>query len=211
MQCRVTLEIVVGVVVVADDGLVVTADSDRVTVERPDANQGVRTTPFPCTSPRPRGPANVGRAVLRDAACGPRPKASTLSLTRRHFLFQGNDFGVGGLHPVELLVHHAVQLFRREMHVLMQVSMLLGSREAKMLHEQLQRLELVVPKQHHVDLIGFGLGRRHWWSIPVEADRRKQPFPVLPGSSREHFTSPCHLLPIHNERDSHRAVQGAKR
>ena len=40
MQCRVTLEIVAGVVVLADDGLVVTADSDGVAVERPDANQG---------------------------------------------------------------------------------------------------------------------------------------------------------------------------
>ncbi len=112
MQCRVTLEIVVGVVVLADDGLVVTADSDRVTVERPNANQGAHTTPLPSTTPRPRDPANVGAAVLRDAVCGPRPKASTLRLTRRHFLFQGDDFGVGGLHAVELLARHPGQLFR---------------------------------------------------------------------------------------------------
>jgi len=39
-------------------------------------------------------------------------------LRRRHFLLQGNDFGVGGLRTVELLVRHPVQLFRREMHVL---------------------------------------------------------------------------------------------
>ena len=113
MQCRVTLEIVVGAVVLADDGLVVTADSDRVTVERPNANQGAHTTSLPSTTPRPRDPVNVGPAVLRDAVCGPRPKASTLRLTRRHFLFQGDDFGVGGLHAVELLVRHAVQLLRR--------------------------------------------------------------------------------------------------
>ena len=58
------------------------------------------------------------RGALRDAVCGPRPKASTLSLTRRHFLFQGDDSGVGGFDPVELLVRHPVQLLWREMHMM---------------------------------------------------------------------------------------------
>jgi len=89
------------------------------------------------------------RGVLLKVICGPCLKAGTLGLSRRHFLPDVDDFGVGSLHPVELLVRHAVQLFRREMHVLMQVLVLLGSREAEMLHEQLQRLVLVCPA--HLD------------------------------------------------------------
>jgi len=68
------------------------------------------------------------RDVLRDALCGPSTKAGSLGLSRCHFLLQGADFGVGRLRTVELLVRHPVQLFRREMHVLMQVLVLLRCR-----------------------------------------------------------------------------------
>jgi len=111
------------------------------------------------------------RGFLRDAVCGRSPKASSLRLTRRHFLLQGDDFGAGDLHPVELLVRHAGQLFRREIHVLMQVLVLLGCREPQVLHEQLQRLELVCPACLDTRLlrerleIGVGDGLAgHWWS-----------------------------------------------
>ena len=56
-----------------------------------------------------------------------RPKAHPLGLIRRHFLFEGDNDGIGRLRTVELLVRHAVQLFRREMHVVMQVLVLFGS------------------------------------------------------------------------------------
>ena len=68
------------------------------------------------------------RGVLRDTIFGLRPKARSLRPGRRHFLLQGDDFTVGGLRTVELLIRHAVQLLPREMHVLMQVLVLLGSR-----------------------------------------------------------------------------------
>jgi len=75
------------------------------------------------------------RSALSGDLCGPSAKAHPLRLSRRHFLFEGDDFGVGGLRTVELLVRHPVQLFRREMHVMMQMLVLLGSREPKMLDE----------------------------------------------------------------------------
>ena len=57
-----------------------------------------------------------------------------MSLSRRHFLLQGDNDGIGRLRTDELLVRHPVQLFRREMHVLMQVLVLLGSRQAPTKH-----------------------------------------------------------------------------
>ena len=50
-----------------------------------------------------------------------RHDTGSLGLIRRHFLLQGDNDGVGRLRPVELLVRHPIQLFRREMHVVMQV------------------------------------------------------------------------------------------
>ena len=70
------------------------------------------------------------------AVCGPRTEARPLGVIRRHFLLKGCDHGVGGLRTVELLVRHPVQLLRREMHVLMDVLVLLGSRQAQMLHQE---------------------------------------------------------------------------
>ena len=67
------------------------------------------------------------RGALRDALCGPSAKAGSLGLSRRHFLLQGDDFGVGGFRTVELLVRHPVQLLPREMHGVMKVLVLLGS------------------------------------------------------------------------------------
>jgi len=40
------------------------------------------------------------RDVLRDAGCGPSAKAGPLRLRRRHFLFEGDDFGVDRLGTV---------------------------------------------------------------------------------------------------------------
>ena len=76
------------------------------------------------------------RGVPGGAVCGPRTEARPLGLIRRHFLLKGCDHGVGGLCTVELLVCHPVQLLRREMHVLMDVLVLLGSRQAQMLHQE---------------------------------------------------------------------------
>ena len=79
---------------------------------------------------------------------------STLTTAKSGYFANERAVGVelkelrGGGHvsgPVELLIRHPVQLLWREMHVLMQVLVLLGSREPEMLHEQLQRLELVCP------------------------------------------------------------------
>jgi len=58
---------------------------------------------------------------------------------------RATEHGVGGLSTVELLVRHPVQLLGREMHVLMDVLVLLGRRQAEVLHQQLQRLQLVGP------------------------------------------------------------------
>ena len=55
-------------------------------------------------------------------------KANSLSLSRRHFRSEGHDDSVGRLRTVELIVHHLGQLFWTEMHVLIQVLVLLGSR-----------------------------------------------------------------------------------
>ena len=49
------------------------------------------------------------RGVLRDTVCGPSAKAGSLGLSHRHFLFQGDDVGVGSLRTVELLVRHAMR------------------------------------------------------------------------------------------------------
>ena len=70
------------------------------------------------------------------AVGGPRTEARPLGLIRRDFLLKGCDHGVGGLSTVELLVRHPVQLLRREMHVPMDVLVLLGSRQAQMLHQE---------------------------------------------------------------------------
>ncbi len=94
------------------------------------------------------------RGVPGDAVCGPSPKAGSLRLSRRHFLFQGDDFGAGDLDPGELVVRHAVQLLLREVHVLMQVLVLLGSRQSKMLYYEFQRLEFVCPARRNPRLIG---------------------------------------------------------
>ena len=67
------------------------------------------------------------RGVPGGAFCGPRPEARPLGVIRRHFLLKGYEHGVGGLSTVELLVCHPLQLLGREMHVLMQVLVLLGS------------------------------------------------------------------------------------
>ncbi len=85
------------------------------------------------------------RGVPGGAFCGPRPEARPLGVIRRHFLLKGYEHGVGGLSTVELLVRHPVQLLGREMHVLMDVLVLLGRRQADVLHQQLQRLQLVGP------------------------------------------------------------------
>ena len=66
------------------------------------------------------------RGVPGGAFCGPRPEARPLGVIRRHFLLKGYEHGVGGLSTVELLVRHPVQLLGREMHVLMDVLVLLG-------------------------------------------------------------------------------------
>ena len=68
------------------------------------------------------------RGVQRDAVSGSSARADSLGFSRRHFLPEGDDFGGGGPRTVELLLRHPVQLFRREMPVLMQVLVLLGSR-----------------------------------------------------------------------------------
>ena len=62
------------------------------------------------------------------AVGSPRTEARPLGVIRRHFLLKGCEHGVGGLRTVELLVCHPVQLLRREVHVLMDVLVLLGSR-----------------------------------------------------------------------------------
>ena len=85
------------------------------------------------------------RGVPGGAFCGPRPEARPLRVIRRHFLLKGYEHGVGGLSTVELLVRHPVQLLGREMHVLMDVLVLFGRRQAEVLHQQLQRLQLVGP------------------------------------------------------------------
>ena len=104
------------------------------------------------------------RGLLGDAVCGPRPKAGSVSLRHRPFLFEGDDFGVGGLRTVELPIRHPVQLFRREMHVVMKVLMLFGSREAEMLHQEFQRLQLVRPARWNPRLcrerLQIGVGNR---------------------------------------------------
>ena len=58
-------------------------------------------------------------------------KRVPLGVIRRHFLLNGDQHGVGGLRTVELLVRHPVQLLRREVHVLMDVLVLLGGRQAR--------------------------------------------------------------------------------
>jgi hypothetical protein len=60
-----------------------------------------------------------------------------LGVIRRDFLLQGYKHGVGGLSTVERLVCHPLQLLGREMHVLMDVLVLLGRRQTEMLHQQL--------------------------------------------------------------------------
>ena len=67
-----------------------------------------------------------GRGGPRGAVDGPLTEACALSVIRRHFLLQGCDAGVGGLRTIELLVRHSVQLLGREVHVLMDVLVLLG-------------------------------------------------------------------------------------
>ena len=66
------------------------------------------------------------RGVPGGAVCGPRTEARPLGLIRRHFLLQSRDGGVGGLRTIELFVRHSVQLLGREVHVLMDVLVLLG-------------------------------------------------------------------------------------
>ena len=77
------------------------------------------------------------RGVPGGAFCGPRTEARPLGVIRRHFLLKGYEHGVGGLSTVALL--------GREMHVLMDMLVLLGRREAEVLHQQLQRLQLGGP------------------------------------------------------------------
>ena len=60
------------------------------------------------------------------AVCGPRTETRPLGVIRRHFLLKGCDHGVGGLRTVELLVCHPLQLLQREMHLLVDVLVLLG-------------------------------------------------------------------------------------
>ena len=48
-----------------------------------------------------------------------------LGVSRRDFLLQGYQCGVDGLSTVELLVRHPLQLLGREMHVLVDVPVLL--------------------------------------------------------------------------------------
>ena len=87
------------------------------------------------------------------AVCGPRTEARPLGVIRRHFLLKGCDHGVGGFRTVELLVRHPVQLLGREVHVLMEVLVLLGGRQAEVLHQQLQRLQLVGPPGRNPGLL----------------------------------------------------------
>ena len=51
------------------------------------------------------------------AVCGPRTEARPLGVSRRDFLLQGYQCGVGGLSTVELFVCHPLQLLGREVHV----------------------------------------------------------------------------------------------
>ena len=76
------------------------------------------------------------RGVTGGAVFGPRTEARPLDVIRRHFLLKGCDHGVSGLSTVELLVRHPVQLLRHEMHVPMDVLVLLGSRQSQMLHQE---------------------------------------------------------------------------
>ena len=55
---------------------------------------------------------SAARALKRARAGG---------VSRRDFLLQGYQCGVGGLRTVELVVRHPVQLLGREVHVLMDV------------------------------------------------------------------------------------------
>lgn len=66
------------------------------------------------------------QAQSGDVFCRSCPKAGSLGLSRRHLLFEGDDLGIGGLRPVELLVRQPTQLLGREMHMLMEVLVLRG-------------------------------------------------------------------------------------
>ena len=81
----------------------------------------------------------IERAALGGPPYGPP------GLVRGHFLFERGQGFIGRFSPVQLIVRHAIQLFRRETHMLMDMLMLLWSRQTKMLHQELECLELVAP------------------------------------------------------------------